>query len=545
MYCPKCGNTLPQGAKFCNLCGTAGMERNQVPPVRKEVPVKPEKKEKPKMSKKKKTLIWIISSLSAVLIAAAVLLVLWYLSPEQKMLRALEENNLEEAVEIYNKELDGESEELVQKLTEKLNTVKADFIAVTVDYSSAVAELDRIAAFEVQDVDALLQEVRDYISKLNSSRNTFAEAEALLQEGSYAQAMDKYALVWSEDSNYQAAQSQTEVAKQAYRDEIIAQAKTLSDKADYEGALEKLESGLTVLPDDAQISEKITQTEDSYRTHILAEAKTYADSGLYDEAIAQLNIGLTVLPKDTVLAEQITAYETQKTAQEKSDLLAKAAEYVTNGDYPSAIELLAGHEDDAEINSLYIKYCGEYEKNVLAEADKLIADYDFDGAIAILKAALIILPEDSTLADKLQLIEKNKPVALTSIHVIDSRFYETGSGSDTFGNSYANTISIGSYNYYDGYVLYNLDGKYDTLRFTIAASSFINGYKYDDPEEIRIYADDVLIYNKKLDLTTPPEIVTLEIPDCKVLKIERANERNRGNQLPLIAEPIVFKMNMG
>ena len=513
MYCPKCGNVLQQGEKFCNKCGTAGIAREQVPPVRAEVKAKsePVKKEKKKMPKKKKILIWVISSVSALIVAAAVLFVLWYLSPEQEMLRALQDGNYESAVKIYNRELDGDaSDELITTLTEKIQAVKTDFDASKIDYEAAMESLDEIAEFGLEEVEKLLGEVTEHISTLNDSRITFAEAEELLAAGKYKDAMAKYALVWDTDPNYQTALAQISVAQEGYRNEVIASAKASAKDGNYSAALNQLKAALIVLPEDSAILTEITTTEDSYRTKVLEEAKTYADNGLYAEAIVELNKGLEILTNDEKLTAQLETYKEAKLSQEKSELLGKANKYVEDGDYPSAIKLLAGHEDDAEINSLYIKYCEEYEKAALAEADKLIGEKKFDEAVALLNKALTVLPNNESFTSKLQKAEAAKPVSLTSVTLVNGGWkWDAGSPKDPFGNDYSGSCNYvifeRNYNakfisnnpyHYGSYVEYRLYGKYNHISGTLAPYTSIGEGEY---AYIKIYADDILVY-------TSPEV---------------------------------------
>ena len=180
----------------------AGLLRTPVAPQplkdapKKEVQKKEEKEPKKKMKKWKKILLSATISLLVLGIAAGVLFLSWYLSPEQKMLRALEAENFEEAVEIYEKDLEGEdADSVTEVLSERLVKLKDSYIAQTRDYATTLAELDSIKSMGVEDIAEMLAETREFVQTLNSSRTAFNTAETMLQEGDYDGAIAQYALV--------------------------------------------------------------------------------------------------------------------------------------------------------------------------------------------------------------------------------------------------------------------------------------------------------------------------------------------------------------
>lgn len=77
-------------------------------------------KKKSKMSKGKKATLAVLAVVLVLAIGAAALLANWYFSPEEKLLRALDEEDYDAALEIYGEELEGEkSEALTDKMTER------------------------------------------------------------------------------------------------------------------------------------------------------------------------------------------------------------------------------------------------------------------------------------------------------------------------------------------------------------------------------------------------------------------------------------------
>ena len=442
--------TIPKAAEASKAAPATSEQKRASEPKKAPTPKAP-KEPKKKMKKGKKIFICVTAAILVLAIAAGAFYLYRYFSPEQKMLRALEEENYEEAIEIFNEDLHGEGgEALVNALTERLNAVKTDFENQTIDYITATAELDNIQGMNVQEVSALLTETRQFVVRLNDSRTAFSTAETMMKEGDYEGAIAQYKLVQDIDVNYAAAMTQMEAAADNYRDEV------------------------------------------------LAAADTYASNGLYEDAIDQLNIGLSVLPEDAKLVEQIRIYEDAWAAQSKADMLQKAEDYVTAGDYPSAIKLLAGNESDAEINTAHKKYCKAYEDQLLADADALVAEKDFDGAISLLNNGMKVLKSNDNLTAKLSEIEASRPISLTTLKAINSENWDTwnkGSPTDPFDNDYSTAcnfaiLSNGNYRY-GYYTEYRLYGKYSQLTGTLAPYTSISedGYCY-----IQVYADDVLVY---------------------------------------------------
>lgn len=520
-YCTNCGAQMNDTEMCCITCGALAPNPvadniQTVEQTKQEPAVEAEKKypelnqqttqQKAAINKKPKRkgkvlLVLALALLLFAVIGAGIMAIKWYASPEQKILRALDAGDFDAALLIYENEMDGRNSDIfVDALTERIKTARDHFITESISYELAIKALLAIEKMNVSDVQMLILGTKEEIDSLNNSRIAFITAEKLISKNNYPEAISYYRQVIDVDANYQTA------------------AKKLSD------------------------------AENAYRQDVLNKAAEYAGKMQYSDAILELETGLQTLPNDKDILAQKKVYEADYVNQRCSEALTKAEEFEKTGDYANAIKAvqkaLKDDIDNVRLKNAYQKYSDALVDAEIAKANNLIVEYNFDEAIKILKAALTIIPENKRLAEKLQLVETNKPVALTSIHVVDSLFYEAGSGSDTFGNSYDNAFSVGSYNLNCGYVIYNLNGKYDTFRFIIAASSSINGYTYSDPEEIKIYADDVLIFTKKLDMKTAPETVVLEIPDCKVLKIERGKARNLGNRLPLIADPVVFKVNM-
>lgn len=451
MICKKCGNQLQEGALFCGGCGSMVEKEPEQPyEVPQEPAATPEKPAKPKMKKSKKILLAVIAGVLVLVIAAGAIFLSYYFSAEQKLLRALEEDDYDAALDIYREEMEGEeSDALVEKLEERLNAVRENFTNNAIDYEAATAELDSVRSMKVREVNTLLEEVAAYVETLNNSRTAFENAESFMRQEKYEEAMDWYLLVDEIDSNYATAQSQ-----------VIA-------------------------------------AQDAYRNDILADAALYAEGGFYAEAIAQIETGLKVLPRDTVLTEQKTLYETAKAEQEIQNLLDQAAAYVAQGDYPQAIRLLQGREANAELNAAYKKYCQDYEAELLSQANTLIAEKNYDAAIVLLNKGLTVLANNENLIAKRDEAEAKKPVSVMDLNPLNSRGgwdQEIIKYEDALGYSYYSAVNAFA-PYQDGYGEYYINGQY--TKVTGRLSSYYHMGEYNE-SHLQIYIDDKLVY------TSPP-----------------------------------------
>lgn len=122
------------------------------------------------------------------------------------------------------------------------------------------------------------------------------------------------------------------------------------------------------------------------------------------------------------------------------------------------------------------------------------------GAIgcSLLKKAIAVVPDSTTLSDKLQNAEEHKPISITTLREINSGewgTWNTGSPIDPFENDYSsacNYVILGGREWErDSYIEYRLYGKYSILSGTVATHIESEDGRIS---RLQIYADDVLIY---------------------------------------------------
>lgn len=386
-------------------------------------------KEKKKLSKGKIIAILVLVVVLAAAATAGVLYMKWYNSPEQQYQRALDSGNDAEVEQIINEyEELRNSDTVADTLNTKLEELQRSFLEETIEYSAAVAELDRIQNQGVTGTQENLTKVRSYIEALNASRVAYKTAESFFNSENYAEAIDQYKKVIEDDPNYSDAAAKIEACYNKYRDKALADAEALTVSGSYESAIGLLESALTVLPNDAKIQEKII---------------------LYTSKLSEMEI---------------------------SDALANAKTYADAGDYANALRAIAAHyaenPNNYQLSTRYGEYTKAYEDQVIAAVDTLAASRKYDEAIEQVKSAQTLLPDSQALKDKITALESSKPTALSSLGPINGGWnWNEGTPEDPFGNNYSGSINFTIQSNHRDYnsdtktvsAEYRLDGKYTTL----------------------------------------------------------------------------------
>lgn len=484
-YCKKCGKEMDNYMKFCPRCGTecsgggAGMERGRIKirftdrpenndgrrtetamgPGSGEYREKSGKKIREKVSAvpKKKIILFFVLALSlVVLITAGVLVLGWYTSAGQQVLRALDAGDYSAALAAVEKADDPKSiAKLTENLRKRIGEIKSDFSQGAIPYETARMELTTIKNMGIKSISTEITEIQIFVEKLNESRTNFATAESFFSTGDYKEAISHYRQVIEDDENYDAAAA------------------------------------------------RLADSLERYRDQSLNKAKEYADAELYANAINTLDEALTVIPNDATLTEQKRLYEKSDVEKQKADALSEAAALARNGDYLGAVKALNSvmntQSSDAELISAYNGYCDKYAAKVITTAEEKVKVKDFEGAISALNAALKEVPGNNKLTEKLEEVKSRQPVPITNLTAINSNNWQkwnNGSPKDPFGNDYSSSSNyVISYSYGgEQYIEYRLYGDYTTLTGTIAPYTEMEEDKYGF---LQVYVDDVLVYTSK------------------------------------------------
>lgn len=296
-------------------------------------------------------------------------------------------------------------------------------------------------------------------------------------------------------------------ADQAHIDDIIADAKEFADEGYYDDAIAKVEKGLELFSDSADLQQKIEEyqlaRDEKIKKDTLEEAASLASSG--DNLAAMLRIKNS---KDSALEdiELRKAYDSYCEVY-KTNVMADADVLAKEGDYLGAVkavnEAIGQIGEDATLTAVAKSYEDTYISNVIAEADKLVEQYDYDEAISLLRTAKGNVKNVGRVDTKINEISSKKPVVknVNELIKIDSDAYEIY--DDPMTDTHGNTFDFaGGFDFYDGFVTYYTEGKYTNLCGFIAPEEDLSG---SNKATIYIYADDVLVY-------TSPEITRMSKP---------------------------------
>ena len=445
-----------------------GVKRFDTTPVTpKQEKPKKVKKERKKMSKGKKALAIILSILIVLVVAAGGLGIAYLMSDEQKIVRALDKEKYDEALAIYNSSFDGDASGLLEwSIESRLEKIKEDFASGSVEYEVANMEISTIEKMGIGGITTAVKSTKDYVSKLNTSRTAYNTAETMYSKGDYAGAIANYKKVVEDDANYETAKS------------------------------------------------KLATTIEKYREEVLANATAFVKEGSYTKAITELEIALENVPNDSKITEQLNVYKSDYAAQMKDEALTAASKAAESKDYAGAIKAiqvaLESNSEDTELLTALKEYSDSYVDNIVKNVDVLTSKKNYTEAISVLNDAIEILPENTVLKDKLNTVEANRPVSLSTLTPINGGWvWNEGTPTDPFEITHTNvsnfTILSGGRDSYvtEYYSEYRLYGKYTNISGSLVSH-------IDIPEsgnsQVKIYADDALVYtsptiNRKTDVT--------------------------------------------
>lgn len=474
-----------------------------------------------------------------------------------KMIQALEDQDYDTALEIYQVNYRGSSSTqqlAAEALLERLEAIKVGYIEDTLEYAILLKELDTIESMKIKEIEDAITEVRTYASELNSSRTAFETARTLYESGDYKDSIAQYRLVIEEDKNYEAAKDGLIESVNAYRSQMMEQASVYALERDYESAISTLKLALSIIDNDLELTKQLTlyETEavNNYRAQMLEKAELYALENDYNNAISTLQSALDVVENDVELAKQLTIYKEKAIENSRTEALNKADGYFSAGDYSNAINTLRQAlknelENDTELTRQLNDYEIEYSKSVILQADALVSENNYDGAVSLLETALKVIPGNADLLAKQSVIEAAVPVKLTEMKITNSDRFEqiTDAGrEDSLGNLYSpgNLYNINTYRNNIGYCEFYTGGKYTRLSGTVAVSDNSS----DISARLEIYADDELIYNSgTIGRSTVPFTVDVDISDSSWIKIQLVMVDGWNQNLNVLLSNFILKMN--
>ncbi|TAH69837.1 MAG: DUF4163 domain-containing protein [Anaerolineaceae bacterium] len=301
MFCTNCGNKLDGSDKFCTNCGTPAS--NQLPDNTNSTGDWGnviEKKDNATLPPKRnnKIIPIMVGLVALIILAGGVTGFFFYRKHIDKqadnVMAYIYDRKYDQALTLYNK-YTGKKESfdnmVFTELRKTTEQIKEDYMSEKIDYNNAQGQLQNLDRFKIATFDMIIYDVAQWIDKINTSRANYHDGKALYEQGDYESALASYGLVVREDTKYYGL---------ALEDISIS----LEKLAKRQNELEIKEEEERQLEARRQEEEKINEI----REQTLAGAEEYALYSFYEAAIQVIEDGLKLIPNDPVLTERLILY---------------------------------------------------------------------------------------------------------------------------------------------------------------------------------------------------------------------------------------------
>ena len=223
------------------------------------------------------------------------------------------------------------------------------------------------------------------------------------------------------------------------------------------------------------VTDTVTLYDDTEKINARIEiAESYAGEENYEAAVAEIKEAKDVWPESKILQEKEKDYTDGLSRQVKEKALTESNELASSGEYLKAIQKLEYAssqigEEDPELNAKTMEYESSYiSKKLLPQTDELLEEEKYDAALLGLREAHKSFPQNDTIRNKIDEIERIKPQYLADILVPyysnDYTAVNHGASVKMGGKTTYHSIIIGVYGW-NGHscACYNLDGNYSVL----------------------------------------------------------------------------------
>lgn len=280
------------------------------------------------------------------------------------------------------------------------------------------------------------------------------------------------------------------------------------DRGDYEQAI----STLKMVEDDSSYyvdaQKLLADAVDKYRSSLMDTASSYVEKGNYKLAIDILNAGLLVIPNDTDLLlaidEHFSAYKTLV----RTSAIENAGSSAADMDYASALlsikEVIDELGKDPELTSLYNSYADAFREDALSRAASELQNASYENAVQIIKSVLEVLPSDSELTSFAAECETYAPVYLiedidyltrTNSDLSAELVIEHTTLTDYDGNSifgHCNFHNSSTADWHPATISFDLAGEFKSFCGTLVLPAEFKHTSYS--AFVYVYGDDRLIY---------------------------------------------------
>lgn len=292
------------------------------------------------------------------------------------------------------------------------------------------------------------------------------------------------------------------------------------EREEYEKAIQTLDKVKDTSDFYADAMKLRAEVADGYRSSLADTAKTYVDKGDYKLAIDILNAGLLVIPEDAELLQTIETYSLEYANLVRTAAIADAETFAAAQDYANALTAIQGAIDevgsDAELGALADKYMFEYKEKVFTKTNELLYSEGYYVARDFLEDSINVLPNDPDLTKKIEEFRALAPVGLEQISTLTGDdWYVYDTVNDNLGHTHTNVL--GSSYFDDETKVYKLGGVYTRIRGTLfIRSDAKNSAKWGTT--FKISGDGSLLYSAFLSDGDEP--ITFDVDISGVDKLE-------------------------
>lgn len=183
--------------------------------------------------------------------------------------------------------------------------------------------------------------------------------------------------------------------------------------------------------------------------------------------------------------------------------------------------------EDAELTAKLKTVEKDYVQKIKTEAAEAFTDYSaYEQALALVNAALAVYPQQQELEAEKEYYKSFAPTRLCSLKEYSNTNVEVeATYEDAKGTEHADVIGITSMfiNSGKGEVVYVLDGKYNTLTFTVFGVDV--NYSYETAVSVRDYStgdydtSEILYRDEALNCAALPFEVTVDVSGVELLRV--------------------------
>lgn len=313
------------------------------------------------------------------------------------------------------------------------------------------------------------------------------------------------------------------------------------DRGDYEQAINTLK----MVEDDSSYyvdaQRLLADAVDKYRDNLMGIANTYVEKGDYKLAIDILNAGLLVIPNDTGLLLAIDEHSAVYKTIVRTSAIENAESSAGDMDYASALLSIKGVIDelggDPELASLYNSYADAFREDALNRAELELQNASYENAVQIIQSALVVLPSDAELTSFAAECETYAPVYLvedidyltrtnsdlSAELMIEHTALTDYDGNSIFGHCIFHNNSTADW--HPASITFDLAGEFKSFCGTLVLPAEFKHTSYS--AFVYVYGDDRLIYQSpSMTSGFHTEDFAVDVSGISILKITMVNDSN-------------------